>query len=772
MNKIAPDLDLQDERNKKRKKRKGPTKNLPILSASGSGKEDEPEGTEKVVKSPQEQAEDIEKKKAEEILGRARKRFDKAIQAEAANRRDALEDLKFFVGEQWPADVVAQRNFDKRPCLTINKIPTFVHQVTNDLRQNRPTINVSPVGDKGDREVAKMYRGLIREIERASMAELAYDTAAFNAVANGLGFWRTTTEYDESVSFNQVIRVKRVRNPFTVYIDPDHQEPDGSDSKWGFITEMIPRHEFEEMYPKNDPMAWSQGAVGEGLKNWVTQDNIRIAEYFEVGHKSRTLVQLSNGHVGWEDELSEDVLGHIERGDFEIVNRRESEEQKVTWYKMTVKEILEKQPWPGKWIPIVKVIGDEVDVEGKVKLSGLIRNSKDAQRMVNYWETAFTELVALAPKAPFIGAEGQFEGHEAQWKQANTRSYPYLMYKPETLAGKPVPPPQRQPLVGVPQGIQQGIQNASQNMMATTGIRFDATMQERTIDESGRAIRELRRTGDVGSFHYVDNFARSLRHQGNIFLDLIPKIYDTKRIVTILREDDTEEMVQLDPNQQKPFQQMRGSEGKVQSIFNPTYGKYGVTVTIGPGFATKRIEAGESLMAFAKAVPQIAQFIPDLIAEAMDWPGSEKLSTRLAKVVAMQAPGVMSPDMKNVEPEIQALLMSMQQQIQKMTQENAALMKTLTDQTADRQIKLEGINKVFEAKMAALDEKITEALIKTGAERESDIRHMAQQASQAFRDAVTEQMGMARESIEAHLTRQHEKELAAMKPAGNGGAKA
>lgn len=761
MNKIAPDLDREDTRKKRKKK----TKSLPPESASGSGKEDEPEAEPVVEKSPQEQADEVEEEEKQELLGRARKRFDKATQAEAANRRDALEDLKFFAGEQWPADVVAQRNFDKRPCLTINKIPTFAHQITNDLRQNRPSINVSPVGDHSDREVAKMLRGLIREIERASAADLAYDTAAFNAVVNGLGYWRTITEYEDTLTFDQVIRVKRITNPFTVYLDPDHQEPDGSDAKWAFVTEMIPRHEFEEKYPNADPIAWAQGAVGEGLKNWVTQDQIRVAEYFEIGHESRTLVQLSNGHIGWEDELADSVLGHIDSGTLQIFNKRQSEEQKVTWYTLTVKEILEKQPWLGKWIPIVKIIGDEVNIEGKTKLSGVVRNAKDAQRMVNFWETAFTELVALAPKAPFVGAEGQFEGHEAQWKQANTRSFPYLQYKPETLGGKPLPPPQRQPLVQVPQGIQQGIQNASQNMMATTGIRFDATMQERMIDESGRAIRELRRSGDIGSFHYVDNFARSLRHQGAIFIDLIPKIYDTKRIATILREDDEEETVQLDPNAEKPFQQSRNPQsGKVLKIFNPAYGKYGVTVTIGPSFATKRIESSESMMSFAKAVPQIAQFVPDLIAESMDWPGAEKFATRLAKVVAMQSPGLIQPDMQDVSPEIQALLMSMQEQLKKMTEERAVLMKTLADQDKDRQVKLEGINKVFEAKMAALDEKLTEAMVKAGAQQEGDMRKMANESAKAFMEHIREAVKMAVEARQDEIAREHELKLAAAQP--------
>lgn len=626
-----------------------------------------------------------------EIVARARKRWELAAEAESDNRYDGIDDDKNYAGDQWPYSVLQDRQNERRPIITINKLPTFVHQVTNEQRMNRPAINVSPVGDRGDPDAAEIWRGLIRAIERESNADIAYDTAFESAVRKGWGYWRITTEYEGQDSFDQRLVVKRIRNAYSVYLDPNHQEPDGSDAKWAFVSEMITRDEFNDRWPDADPMSWDGSGVGEGMKEWITEDSVRIAEYYELEYEKRTLVQLVNGHVGWKDELAKDHP--------KITAERESDCPRITWYKLTAKEILEETPWPGRWIPIVKVIGDEIDIEGKVMLWGIVRFAKDPQRMYNYWSTSETELIALAPKAPWVVAEGQDDGYEQEWKTANVRSHPVLHYKPTSLDGTLVPPPSRQPFAGSPQGVVAAKQGAAQDMMATTGIRFDATLQERMYDESGRALRELRQRGDLGWWHFMDNLARSLRHTGNIFIDVAPFVYDTKRVVTILREDDSEEMVQIDPNAPKAVGETKSAQGKVIKAFNPTVGKYGVTVTIGPSFATKRVEAAESMMDFARALPNAAALIMDLIAKNQDWPGAEEMATRLAKAVP---PQFLSPEIKDVPPQVQAILASLDQQVKQLTTERTAMMSMIQDQTADRAQRQDKIDKDFESTLAKI----------------------------------------------------------------------
>lgn len=636
----------------------------------------------------------------DEFLSLIRKKFDRAESAESVNRKQAIEDLKFKNGDQWPDALKSDRTLQKRPCLTINKIKTFVHQITNDQRQNRPAINVSPVGDRSDPQTAKMLKGLIRQIERQSNADVAYDTGFDSAVSGGWGYWRILTEYEDEDSFNQVIRIGRIRNPFRVYLDPDHQEPDGSDAQWGFISDLVTRTEFEDQWPDKDPMQWEEGGVGDEFKNWVTQTHVRIAEYFYFENDTRKLVHLSNGHTGWEDELAEEFKSQIQ-------NTRDVIVRKLKWCKVSGKQILEENEWAGKWIPIVKVIGDEVDVEGKVSLSGMIRDAKDPQRMYNYWCTAETEQIALMPKAPYIMAEGQIEGHEERWQKANDKAYPYLLYKPTDVAGKPAPPPQRQPFAGPPQGIVSAKMAAAQDMQAVTGIRFDATLQERMYDESGKALRELKRTGDLGNFHYIDNHARSLRHTGRILIDLIPKIYDSERVLTILREDDSEEQVRIDPSIGQSFVKKNDpATGKTMKLYNPKLGTYEVAVTIGPSYATKRAESADSLIAFMKAYPNSAPLIGDLIAKNMDWPGAEEIAARLAAVLPPQVQALLGKNMQDFPPEAKAIIGAQQTQLAQLSKDHKTALHLLGEKQTEQGHRQQEINnqtekigKDFEAKI-------------------------------------------------------------------------
>ena len=656
---------------------------------------------------------DKARKEEQKILALARKRFQRCLSAESKNRAAAVEDLKFKAGEQWPASIKSQRDDEKRPCLTINKIPSITHQVTNDLRQNRPAINVSPVGDKSDKEGAKAFAGMINAIERDCAADIAYDTAICSAADIGFGYVRVLTEYEKSESFNRVIVLRRVRNSFTVYLDPERQEPDGCDSRFGFVTKMIDREEFKDKYPGKDTCAWTEKGVGDEMKEWITRDNIRIAEYFTMEHDMQRLVMLDNGHVGFYDDLSDDVKAQIESGKVNIEDEREAECQRIVWHKITALQILDTEKWPGRWIPIIEFLGEEIDINGEVIRSGLIRNAKDPQRLKNYWTTMKAELVALAPKAPYIMAEGQDEGYETEWKQANVKSYPALHYVPVALGGQLVPAPARAEPPPMSQGIVEAEKSAEQDMLATTGVRIDPTINEFRRDESGKQLQEHRRNNDLGSYHYMDNASRSLRHIGRILVDLIPKVYDTRRVVTILQEDDTEERITIDPTAGQPFQRQQVPGGQKpgvplppgapqpienpsRKIFNPGMGEYGVTVTIGPSYATKRIEAADQMMQFAKALPEKGSLIAHLIAKYSDWPGSDECYRILAKALP---PNLLTPDIRDLPPQMQAFVQSLQQQMASLMAERIQMLKDLTSTKEDRATKKAKVDNDFEAKL-------------------------------------------------------------------------
>ena len=637
-----------------------------------------------------------------ELLERMRKRFELAQTANEKNEKEALDDVQFTAGIQWPAADMADRQNAGRPTLTINKLPTFIHQLTNDQRMNSPGINVVGVSTDTDVEASRIYKGLIRAIERDSNAEVAYDTAFESAVTSGIGFFRMVTEYAPD-SFDMRLRIKRIKNPFSVMLSPYMTEPDGSDNEWAFISDMVPRDEFETMYPDADPMSWDTAAATPLNREWIKDDSVRVAEYFEVETTTERLLRLSNGTTLYEDEVSPQTWELVASGVLRIVAERDAERRRVMQYKATAKEILERQEWPGQYIPVFPVIGNEIDIAGQTYYFGLTRFAKDSQRLYNYWTSNEAEAVALVPKAPYIIAEGQVSGYEDQWRAANRGAPVVLTYRAQSLGNAMVPPPARVPPAGAPEGIIRAKEGAANDMMATTGIRFDATPNERMIDESGKAIRELRRSGDLTNYHYADNLARSKRHLAVCIIDMAPKLFESGRYMSVLNEDGGESLVEIDLSQPKAYTEIQGQDGSLQRKFNPKVGKYSVTIDIGPSHATKRMEDREAMMAFAKNYPTMAQVAGDLIVKAQDWPSSDAIARRIARTLP---PAVLEPDRKDITPQVQGYLTQlkqqleqMQQQAQMLQQQNQQLQAAVEDREADRQVAREKILRDYAARI-------------------------------------------------------------------------
>lgn len=597
------------------------------------------------------------------FLSNARKRFARCVEAETKNREKALEAIKFRNLEQWPDDIKRARESDPegaRPCLVVDKLNQYINQVKNDQRQNRPAIKVRPVDDKGDKEVAEIIQGIVRHIEDTSKADLAYDTAYEHAVDGGFGYFRVITEWCDETSFEQDIKIKRIRNRFSVYLDPEHQEPDGSDARYGFVTEWMDRDDFKEAYPNADPCDWESD--GKDLKDWVEKDKVRIAEYFYLEPTKVKLLMLADGAVLTENELAEFPGA-------EVVQARDTTVHKVKWCKISGKEKLEERDWPGKFIPIVEVVGNEIDIEGERHLSGMIRGAMDAQRIHNYASSSFVENVALAPKSPFTAAAGQIENYEDEWKSANRRNLSVLRYDPVTVDGHPVPPPVRQPMPGISPGWQQVMANTEHDIQASLGM-YSASLGEPSNEKSGKAILARQREGDVANFHYIDNLARSIRHTGRILVDLIPKIYDTARVARILGEDGTPDMAMLNPEQEAPVVQ-KG----LKKVYNLSLGKYDVSVSVGPSYTTKRQEAAESMVELVRAQPDLMALVGDLMIRNMDWPGADQIADRLKTMLPPQIQQLESKDTE--DPAMAAVHAQYEATIAQIKEEAALFIKDL-----------------------------------------------------------------------------------------------
>jgi len=594
----------------------------------------------------------------EEILRAARERFRLAEEAYQSVRELGLDDLKFRAGEQWPDNIRNERIIDQRPCLVINRIPQYVRQITNDQRQNRPSIKVMPVDDKADVKTAKVLQGIIRYIENNSNADIAYDTAFEGTVIKGFGYYRVLTDFCDPYSFDQDLLIKKVPDDFKVYLDPFHKEPDGSDAKWGFIFDDISKDTFKADYPKAEMSSMDDWeSIGDRTSQWVKRDSVRVAEYFYTENKEITLVLLSDGNSADKDTFDKDENGEIILPlDITVVDERKSLVPVVKWCKINGYEVLKETIWPGRWIPIIPVYGDELNIDGRKILEGIVRHAKDPQRMYNYWVSTETEMIALAPRAPYIVAEGQItEDYEPMWRMANRKNFSYLPYKQTDHMGQIAPPPQRNVYEAPVQSITNARLQSSEDIKTTTGI-YDSSLGNRSNESSGVAIQRRANQAQTANFHFIDNLTRSLRHCGRVLLDAIPIVYDTKRALRILGDNNEQELV------------------TINEIFNgkdPIYtlgiGKYDVVVETGPSFATRRQEAAETILEFIRVYPAAAPLIGDLLAKNFDWPEAQEISERLKKTLP---PGILDDKDKSVPPEVQAQIAQLTQALEQMKMEN------------------------------------------------------------------------------------------------------
>ena len=365
------------------------------------------------------------------------------------------------------------------------------------------------------------------------------------------------------------------------------------------------------------------------------------------------IVLLSNGDVILKSQLPETLPETIK-----VIQERKTMLRKIKWFKINGLEILDRTEWLGNFIPIVPVYGDVLYIDGKKQIEGIIRHAKDPQRMYNYWASAETETIALAPRAPWIGAEGQFEGHEPQWKEANRRNIAFLQYKPKTIGGALLPPPTRNQWEPATQAITQARNLAGEDIKATTGI-YDATLGNHSNEISGVAIQRRNHQSQTNIFHYGDNLTKSIRHAGRILIDLIPKVYTGPRAVRTIGADNTHKVVMVN----KIFQEA----GKTK-IFNLGLGTYDVTVNTGPSFATKRQEAVQSMLDLTRSLPQISQYVADLLVRNMDWPGATEIADRLKKLLP---PGLAENEddgQKPIPPEIQQQFQQLQNMVKQLSE--------------------------------------------------------------------------------------------------------
>lgn len=601
-------------------------------------------------------------------------RFNKAQSADSDLRLAAIEDIEFvdIPGRQWQDDLRAKRR--KRPTLEFNRLRQSVKQVKNEQRQNRPQIKLRATDSKADPLSTEVMQGIIKNIESISQADRAYDTAFEFAIKGGYGVWRIATEYVNDDAFEQDIIIKEVRNPFAVRFDPSAREWTKQDGMYAFVDEMISRDEYKSRWPGKEPASFSNG-IGEQYDDWNGANDVRICEYWVREFVDKTVFKLSDGTVVEDTEDFRESAFDMAQQGITIIDKRTLKSPKVTQYIVDGQQILEgPNDWAGRYIPIVPIWGDSQNIKGREYWCGMVRHAKDPARTYNFHRSAMIERVAAMPLAPYIATPAMVEGYEKYWLSANSENYSLMLYNvdPKDPTGRP----KRAEGPEVPAALMQLAAIDADDIKATTGI-YDASLGARSNETSGKAIFARDSQAKTANYDYTDNLARSIQFTGVILVDLIPKIYDTQRMVRILGEDGAEKYAVINAQVAKSIQHPQDAHKLI--IPNLTYGKYDVTVTTGPSYATQRMEATDQLMQLSQASPDLAPLLADLIVKNLDMPGGDEVVKRIRMMAIKQ--GLIKPETPEEAPPPDPMQQMQQQLMQMMAQLQAQAAQLANEKT-------------------------------------------------------------------------------------------
>lgn len=608
-----------------------------------------------------------------DIVREAHKFYEDGIAWESDARANYVDDVKFEAADnknnwQWPQSILNDRQIQDRPTLTINKTREHCLQVINDARQNKVEVKFSPTSGGATYEASQVLEGIVRHIEYRSNADAAQMTAVTCQVKGGWGYWRVATDYISSGSFDQEIKWVRIADPLTVMLDPNIQEEDGSDAKWGIVYVDVPRKQIEREFPEFKGMLGGDNAVA-GAVGWSNETSIRDCEYFRRRQKPDVLIADAKGDIFLKSKIGPDIAKKLLEDP--SAKKRDIFSEDVEWFRIIGNKIVDRTIWPGKYIPLVRVIGEETIIEGRLDRRGHVRSLRDPQRVYNFYSSAALEMFALQPKAPFVAPSRAIEGQEVYWRTANTTNHSVLPYNDMDDAGRTIAPPQRAAPPPMSQAVMDGLQIASTEMQMVTG-QYQAMMGEPSNEKSGKAINARQRMGDNATYHYIDHLASAVRFTGKIILDLIPKIYDTKRMMKIMGVDGKEDSVMLDPNAAKAYAEEQAKDAAgITKIVNFNIGMYSVDADVGPAYGTRRLEAFNSMMQLAQMSPEFMATCGDLIVKSADFNMADQIAERLERMVPAQAMGGPPPQMIAAQQQVVKLTDMLKQSMQSLAEERA-----------------------------------------------------------------------------------------------------
>jgi hypothetical protein len=612
-----------------------------------------------------------EKKADKDLLVRARKRARLMMEADSDNRKLAIEDMKFLrvPGNQWDEVTKRERGAD-RPMYEFNKLNVSAKSVINQMRENRPMGKVRAAED-GDVKTADVMEGLTRNIVANADFDTVTDYAAEYQVGAGMGAWRVTLEYAED-SFEQVIDIDPLLNPFCLYCDPAAKDLLKRDADDWWYTDKISKESFERRWPKHEPVNLDDTDFDDD-DDWDDDQKVRIGEYWYKEPYDKTLLLLSDGET--IDELDDEGNRVTPPPGVTVVKRRQQRCHKIMMCIISGKAILEgPTEWAGPDHPWVMVYGEYVVIDGRTYWNGITRAGKDPQRAYNYSRTAMVETVALAPQDKPWLTPTQLAGLEGHYAESHKKNYPFNLYHPDPMAPGP---PIRQGGPNIPSALVQEAQFASDDIKSVTGI-YDASLGAQGNETSGKAINARKSQGEIANFNYMDNMGKGVKRTWEILVGLIPKVFDTEQSVRILGADGKESYEEI--NKRDPM------TGKV--INDLSRGRFDTVITVGPSYATRRMEAAEAYTQLAGMDEALMMSSGDLVIKAMDLPYSQEIAERRQALLPPPIQEMLQKD-KQLPPEVTAA-MNQIKQMQGMVEQHGMLVQKAQQELQQEMAKAAG----------------------------------------------------------------------------------
>ncbi len=602
------------------------------------------------------------------IVQEAHRRFRRCEQWEATARARWLSDYRFANGDsenayQWDEDLYNGRINADQPALTINKVRQHNLMITNDAKQHKSSIKFRPVGDGATVKAAEVYEGVCRHIENISNASMQRGMAIAFQVQAGLGFTRIVTDYEHDKTFDQEIYLRGVQDPSGVYLDPDAQELDGSDARFGFVFSDRPRDEVLKEHPElRNRLSPTNAVDGHAAFNWVREKTVRECEYYAIDEVEDELIGNRDGRVILLSKINASLLRNWEtqaEQNGETLQRRPVIRKQLKWYKIIGNVVVDEKDPPGRSVPIVPWLGEVTIIDNQLDRKGHTRALKDAQRIYNYNRSAEVEFGALQTKTPWLADVKSIEGNETYWQTANTINHSVLPYKSTDDDGNKLEPPQRVEPPKSSEAFSAGAQAADHDMMVASG-QYEAELGAPSNEQSGRAINERQRQGDRATYHFIDMQAIAIRREGQILLELIPEIYDTRRVKRVIGEDGSESTVTVEPACDDACMVTQSDV-----LWNPRVGQYAVVSDVGPDYATQRQEAFDAVVQVITKAPELLGKIGDLLFKVADFPLADQIAERLKPGLA---------------PEAQAAITELQKQLGNANRLLSEAMQSLTEE--------------------------------------------------------------------------------------------